>query len=422
MRRADASFWLHDIPESATVHGVVATDRHHHGVRAQELRHHHPREVAVEETNFARRRPEPRFDAQDERPVAVAVGRHHGIQRAPGAPGLRGQGLNLAKLRLLDILRIDRDKGLAASRPDDLGANPAQEFHQQIAAHRRVLIYQEPFALEAAAGEEIRIAAQIGQARARLLGRQLPVSAFEQAPLVERRGAERLGVKLPAQFLRTVLNRRLIRLQQLAPSRVGLVAVAIERNVAAGNHDAAPAAFPGKSGQRRRRDPPDEDRLHPGSFNCRRHRLGQFAPALLLGHKSARTGPQVAGKIKLLAPDDPAFAHGERLQIPQFRQDVEIDLELGQVGHQAAPAAGAELQRRRFVVQAGTQRRAHDSSRARWRAPPMRPASSMAATPVRKMPSNFPAPPIEAIGAPIPLTRLRFSKSAPTSVPMLPAT
>ena len=49
-----------------------------------------------------------------------------------------------------------------------------------------------------------------------------------------------------------------------------------------------------------------------------------------------------------------------------------------------------------------------------------RPASSTAKMPVRNMPSNVPAPPMEAIGAPrLPiLSRLRIS--APISVPMDP--
>jgi len=49
-------------------------------------------------------------------------------------------------------------------------------------------------------------------------------------------------------------------------------------------------------------------------------------------------------------------------------------------------------------------------------------ANSTAMMPVRKMPSNVPAPPIEATGAPSPRTTSRLSRSAPTSVPRLPPT
>src|ERR1700722_12883310 len=47
-----------------------------------------------------------------------------------------------------------------------------------------------------------------------------------------------------------------------------------------------------------------------------------------------------------------------------------------------------------------------------------RPASSTARIPVRKMPSNVPAPPIEATGAPRPLILSRLDRSAPISVPI----
>jgi hypothetical protein len=50
------------------------------------------------------------------------------------------------------------------------------------------------------------------------------------------------------------------------------------------------------------------------------------------------------------------------------------------------------------------------------------PASSTARMPVRKMPSNVPAPPIEATGAPSPAILSRFRRSAPISVPIEPPT
>src|SRR6266851_4275060 len=48
------------------------------------------------------------------------------------------------------------------------------------------------------------------------------------------------------------------------------------------------------------------------------------------------------------------------------------------------------------------------------------PASRTARMPVRKMPSNVPAPPIEATGAPRPVILSRFMRSAPISVPIEP--
>jgi hypothetical protein len=49
-------------------------------------------------------------------------------------------------------------------------------------------------------------------------------------------------------------------------------------------------------------------------------------------------------------------------------------------------------------------------------------ASRPARIPVRNTPSNVPAPPIESTGAPISVTRPRFIRSAPISVPIVPAT
>src|ERR1700722_7258963 len=49
-----------------------------------------------------------------------------------------------------------------------------------------------------------------------------------------------------------------------------------------------------------------------------------------------------------------------------------------------------------------------------------RPASSTARMPVRKMPSNVPAPPIEATGAPRSPILLRLRRSAPINVPIDP--
>src|SRR5262245_32015920 len=46
-------------------------------------------------------------------------------------------------------------------------------------------------------------------------------------------------------------------------------------------------------------------------------------------------------------------------------------------------------------------------------------ANSTATIPIRKMPSNVPAPPIEATGAPNPRIAPRLSKSAPIRVPKL---
>ena len=57
---------------------------------------------------------------------------------------------------------------------------------------------------------------------------------------------------------------------------------------------------------------------------------------------------------------------------------------------------------------------------SRGRAGEAIPASRTARMPVRKMPSNVPAPPIEATGAPSPPILSRFIRSAPIRVPIEP--
>src|SRR5574337_1389038 len=52
---------------------------------------------------------------------------------------------------------------------------------------------------------------------------------------------------------------------------------------------------------------------------------------------------------------------------------------------------------------------------------PDRQASRTARIPVKKIPSNVPAPPMDAIGAPSPWILSRFNRSAPIKVPRLPA-
>ena len=80
---------------------------------------------------------------------------------------------------------------------------------------------------------------------------------------------------------------------------------------------------------------------------------------------------------------------------------------------QAAAMDGSVVQRQRGVsaLVGNSQTLRHGCHRL---------ASSTATIPIRKMPSNVPAPPIEATGAPSPRMALRLSKSAPISVPRLP--
>ena len=60
--------------------------------------------------------------------------------------------------------------------------------------------------------------------------------------------------------------------------------------------------------------------------------------------------------ISSLYPDDSAFRSRDRLQIFEFREGVEIDLELRQVANFATPSTGSELQRDGFILETGAER------------------------------------------------------------------
>ena len=122
-------------------------------------------------------------------------------------------------------------------------------------------------------------------------------------------------------------------LQQFPHGRVELVAIAVEGNVAARDHDAAARAAPGVMRQRRRGNPPKLDRPQTGVANGALH-----APA-----DPGRTGAQVQRHIELLARYDAPGVRRNRLQILHFRQHVDIDLERREVRDLSPPSAGSEL-------------------------------------------------------------------------------
>src|SRR6185436_10497361 len=123
-----------------------------------------------------------------------------------------------------------------------------------------------------------------------------------------------------------------------------------------------------------------------------------------------RSSPAILRVRRRLALFRPARLLRRSLQWRQLRSLLDAD----------ADRAGLEL--RLIKLSFGDARRiplfAYDAGRSRGGE--ARPASSIARMPVRNMPSNVPAPPMEAIGAPrLPiLSRLRIS--APSSVPMDP--
>src|SRR5262245_30449536 len=128
-------------------------------------------------------------------------------------------------------------------------------------------------------------------------------------------------------------------LEQLAARGIQLVAVAVERDVAPGDHDAAFVSQHGVVHQRGRGNLAEVHGQHL--------RVAGGALDGLEDSGGART--EVVREIKLLSWADAAFGGAERLQVAQLRQNVDVDLEVCQVGNQAAASAGAELQLDGFV-------------------------------------------------------------------------
>ena len=67
----------------------------------------------------------------------------------------------MGNLLLVDILGVDRHKALASAGGNYLGAKALQDFHQQVAANSRMLINQQPEALQTSALKKIGIASEI---------------------------------------------------------------------------------------------------------------------------------------------------------------------------------------------------------------------------------------------------------------------
>ena len=189
----------------------MQADRHDHGVGAEVLGDDHADEVAAEEADAALPPSRRRLEAQDQRPVAVAVGRDDRIERAVLRQASSTRAWIVAELAVVDVLGVDRDEGLAAAGGDDLGAEPPRISTKQIAADRRVLVDEEAHALRALRPRRSRCSAGRRLARAASFsGGSGRAPSLNMPPRVEGRFVGGLGVELAADLLDARADGRLV--------------------------------------------------------------------------------------------------------------------------------------------------------------------------------------------------------------------
>ncbi len=144
-------------------------------------------------------------------------------------------------------------------------------------------------------------------------------------------------------------DRRLVALQQFTAGRVQLVSVAVERDVAAGHHNAAFAAAQRVIRDSRCGNCAEIDGTHSGVAHRLRDCLADFAASRFSLDEAGGTGAQVVTKIELVAVDDSTLVGRERLQVLQFGKRVDVDLQLGEMGDFPPATAGSEFQLLRRV-------------------------------------------------------------------------
>ena len=86
-----------------------------------------------------------------------------------------------------------------------------------------------------------------GSAGFRLFRWKILVAGLQEAALIKQRLVVRLVVRTLADLSHFFVDRRFLLLKQLALAGVGLVAIPVEWNVAAGHHDAAFSRTPAHS-------------------------------------------------------------------------------------------------------------------------------------------------------------------------------
>ena len=236
--------------------GAVAADRRHHHVRLQEAGAQHPGDIPAQ--------PLAVFVA-DQRAVAVAVGRHDAVE-----PVLQGPALRQFHVLRANRLRVHGHEAVRPPERDHFGAQPLQDFSQQVPAHAGVLVDADAHSGKAIAVEEIEVAAAVqcpgGRVHRRQFHRLEEFAGLVAEPLRKRHAL--------------IADGRFVRLEDLALGLVELDAVAVVRYVAAGHHDRGDTF--GDSVERHRGgrqetavdtpEPPVFDRPEAGRHDARRAR------------------------------------------------------------------------------------------------------------------------------------------------------
>ena len=133
IRRSDAGLGFEHGGERSAIDRIVATDRHYDGFGAQIFRDDHADQIAPEKLRtrlVCARIVEP----DQQRSIAVTIGRHERIKALPAAACVMRQSLDRREHRVIDCFGVDRHKGVATSNRHDFGTDLLQRFHQQIAS------------------------------------------------------------------------------------------------------------------------------------------------------------------------------------------------------------------------------------------------------------------------------------------------
>ena len=121
--------------------------------------------------------------------------------------------------------------------------------------------------------------------------------------------------------------------------------------MAAGDHHAAAALL--ERVQRQRRGWNEAEKLGTEYRVANRllDRLGDLAPPHGARVEEARARPQVTGKKEPVSRVNASPARGQGEEVFELGPRIDVDLELSQVDHMPAPAAGSEAEFARFVVE-----------------------------------------------------------------------
>src|ERR1700688_141144 len=156
--------------------------------------------------------------------------------------GLVGQRLDYGKLRRTHVLRVDGNERGAAAGCDYLRPHALENFHEHVAPYSGVLIDQEALAAERCALEVACETLDPSEAGLGVFRWKSLVTGLEQAAFIKQGPISILIVEPPAHLSHLLVDRCFLLLEQLALAAIGFVTIAVERNMAAGDHHAASAA------------------------------------------------------------------------------------------------------------------------------------------------------------------------------------